>query len=406
MAMAAMAAMDPQARLEREVEAWFTRRTGREALFMPSGRVALYCALRVLTSPGDRVLMSPATDDVIYFVVLAAGLRPVAAPLSAADGNIDVDAVPAKVWADVRAVVTTNLYGLPDRMPALLRRCEALGIALVEDVAHAIETEVDGAPLGTFGAAAAFSLSKHVDAHCGGVLAVADPNLRREAQRVRDEVLVERSRKRRFVDRAKPAAKALLQATGVMGHLRARREAAAARYSERPGGSHRMELAPDALRQAVAGGASLAGFNRWVRVDRHDYPVRPGAADLHRILARLRGLESDRERRLRGVELMQRELATLTPAIAEGPPRPLFRVPVLVADREAAMAALARNGALVRYIYDLPLDDYAGAEFMTPSPAPAPARWWVRHALPIDPLKAEAALPVLRSLPPPPPLPL
>ena len=89
-----MLTMNTQQRLEREVESFVARRTGRECVFMPSGRIALYCALRALLSPGDQVLMSPANDDVILFVVLAAGLRPVAAPLSAADGNIDVQAVP------------------------------------------------------------------------------------------------------------------------------------------------------------------------------------------------------------------------------------------------------------------------------------------------------------------------
>lgn len=396
--------MDLQARLEREIESWVGRRTGREAVFMPSGRVALYCALRAFTSPGDRVLMSPVTDDVIYFVVLAAGLRPVAAPLSAADGNIDVDSVPARLWSDVRAVITTNLYGLPDRVAALKRRCDAHGVALIEDVAHAIETEVEGVALGTFGVAAAYSLSKHVDAYCGGVLAIADAGLRREVERIRGEVLIERGMKRRLIDRAKPAAKGVLRAAGVMGRLRERSEAAAARYSERADGSHRMNLAPAALRRAIAAGPSLSAFEQWVKVDRHDYPVRPGVADLRRMVERLRGLGADRERRLRGVETLRRELPTLTPAAREGEPLPLFRVPLLVADREAAMAALAPRNVLVRYIYDLPLDDYAGAEFMQPSPAPATGRWWVRHALPIDPLKAEAALPVLRQLPAAPPL--
>ena len=39
--------------------------------------VALYLALRHWFRRGDRLLMSPVTDDVVLFVVLAAGLRPV-----------------------------------------------------------------------------------------------------------------------------------------------------------------------------------------------------------------------------------------------------------------------------------------------------------------------------------------
>jgi len=40
------------------------------------------------------------------------------------------------------------------------------------------------------------------------------------------------------------------------------------------------------------------------------------------------------------------------------------------------------------YIYDPPLDDYAGAEFVEPSPDPTSARWFASHVLPADPLLA------------------
>lgn len=48
--------------------------------------------------------MPPVNDDVILFVVLAAGLRPVQAPLSGTDGSIGVDAVPASLWDGLCAV--------------------------------------------------------------------------------------------------------------------------------------------------------------------------------------------------------------------------------------------------------------------------------------------------------------
>jgi dTDP-4-amino-4,6-dideoxygalactose transaminase len=384
--------------LEREVESFMARHTGRESLYMSSGRVALYCVLTVLFSPGDAILMSPVNDDVIFFVVLAAGLQPVAVPLSAADGNIDVNAISETTWSQARGVLTTNLYGFPDDVVALRRQCDVRGLQLVEDVAHAIEGEVDGRPLGTFGAAGAFSLSKHIDAYRGGVLTLADAKLRPEIERVRSMVMTERSAARRVKDRARPIARAGLQAVGVMAHIRRVREAAAAKYTERPTGDHRMALHTEALRAAVARGGGLAAFDPWVRVDRHDYQVRPGKGDLKRMVERLRGMDADRERRIEGVERLRRELDCVTPRAASGPALPLFRLPLLVADREAAMARLAARGVLVRYIYDPPLDDYAGPEFMVPSPAPEAGRWWVRHALPIDPLKAEEALPVLREL--------
>src|SRR3546814_13298982 len=49
----------------RAIEDFFRARYGREALFLPSGRLALYLAFRQWLHPGDRVLMSPVTDDEI-----------------------------------------------------------------------------------------------------------------------------------------------------------------------------------------------------------------------------------------------------------------------------------------------------------------------------------------------------
>ena len=58
-------------------------------------------------------------DDVILFVGLAAGLRPVMAPVSANSGTIDPAAVPDATWSSLCGVLTTNLYGLPDRVAEL-----------------------------------------------------------------------------------------------------------------------------------------------------------------------------------------------------------------------------------------------------------------------------------------------
>ena len=74
--------------LERRIEQFVAERVQRECILMPSGRVAVYCALRMFLSKGDALLMSPNNDDVILFIVFAAGLRPVAESLAPAqDGS-------------------------------------------------------------------------------------------------------------------------------------------------------------------------------------------------------------------------------------------------------------------------------------------------------------------------------
>src|SRR5512132_4195207 len=141
--------MSTTTHVEAEIEAILGARTGRACSFMPSGRFAIHLAFRLLLSPGDRVLMSPLEDDTVFFGALAAGLRPVMAPVSTEDGNIRVEAVTDATWASIDAVLTGNMYGLPDRVVELRSLCARLEIPLIEDAAHALETEVGRRPVGS-----------------------------------------------------------------------------------------------------------------------------------------------------------------------------------------------------------------------------------------------------------------
>jgi hypothetical protein len=366
-------------------------RLGRECVYVPSCRFGLYAALRHWCPPGGRVLMSPVNDDVIFFVVLAAGLRPVQAPLKPLDASIDVDAVPEEVWGSLSAVLTTNLYGNPDPAPRLRERCDALGIPLFEDAAHAIGSEVGGRPVGTWGDASVFSLSKHAGAKAGGFLSVAGPGLREALAKSCEDLLLPRRTTAELAYAVRPYAEAAVRGLGL-------RRAAWATLrllgmTERE--EIRMPLRPGELARAVA--PDLDAYDPWVRVDMHDYRLRSGRFRLGRVERRLGRLDEVLAGCRAGTELL---LSTpwAHPAGGRrpgGPAQPLFRVPLFVADRDAAIAALARRGIVVGYLYDPPLDDYAGKEFTDPSPAPEGARWFARHALPVDPLRARTVVEVL-----------
>jgi dTDP-4-amino-4,6-dideoxygalactose transaminase len=132
--------------IERDIEAILEARTGRECVFMPSGRFAVHLAFQLLLSPGDRILMSPLEDDAVFFGALAAGLRRVMAPVSTHDGNMCIDAIDDATWSTISAVLAGKTCGLPDRVVELSAKCRRLGIPLIEDAAHALETDIDGSP--------------------------------------------------------------------------------------------------------------------------------------------------------------------------------------------------------------------------------------------------------------------
>ncbi|MGN9838813.1 DegT/DnrJ/EryC1/StrS family aminotransferase [Nonomuraea sp. H19] len=363
-------------------------RTGRHCLPLPSNRLGLYLALRHWCTPGQRLLMSPISADEILFLVLAAGLRPVIAPLSPHDGNIDASRVDLSA---VDAVLTTNLYGLPDRVSAFA------GKILIEDVAHAMETSVGGRPLGTFGQAAVFSLSKHAGAGSGGVLAVEQESDLRALERARDELLAKGSLRADLLSVATSMARqAALKLDLVRPALALMR--ALGLQEQREG--YRIALDPEGLSRALKQVPALPPFDPWVRADLHDYRARRGRAALWYQSRRLAKVPAERGRRLSGVARLA-ELPLVAPAVRDNLGQPLFRVPLLVRDRDAAIVALERQGVATGYLYDPPYDDYA-PDFTEASPDPEPARWWARHVLPIDPLYATRALPVLSELKPPP----
>jgi hypothetical protein len=445
----------------KRLEETMRGRLGRECVYVPSCRFGLFVALRHWCPPGGRVLMSPVNDDVIFFVVLAAGLRPVQAPLNPLDASIDVDAVPDEVWGSLSAVLTTNLYGNPDDAPRLRHKCDALGIPLFEDGAHAIGSEVGGRPVGAWGDASVFSLSTHVGAKAGGFLSCADPGLREALGKTCEDLLLPGRLTAELAFTARPYAEAAVRG------LRLRRAAWATMrllgLMERE--EIRMPLRAQELARAVDAAPDLTAHDSWVRVDMHDYRLRSGPLRLGRIGRRLDRLDEVLDACRAGTELLlstpwarpaghggesavpdgaRAGLGSSTGSDAvsaagpaqQGPPsnsragsgssasppsgsppgsdssasppsgspsgfppgvQPLFRVPLFVADRDAAIAALARRGIVVGYLYDPPLDDYAGAAFTDLSPDPAGARWFARHALPVDPLRARQVVEVLQQ---------
>jgi hypothetical protein len=374
----------------RDIEGFFRSRYGRDALYVPSGRAALYLALREWLRPGDRLLMSPVNDDVVFFVVLAAGLVPVLGPVDAFSGNLDVAAIEDAAWNGVQAVLTTNLYGFPDRMDLLEERCRRHGLVLLEDAAHALDSHCDGRRIGQFGAAAAYSLHKHLGV-VGGVLTFAEAGRRQS---------LTRRAAREFRFRPLPVAvahrtRALLRRAAVatrpgrwLMRLRDRLFPVPPQRS-----AYRMSYETTAVIEAQRNGGGLDRFDRWVRVDNDMYRTWPLRATRRAALQLLQRFEANRGQWLAGAQKLW--ASGLTPPGLQLPSdTALFRVPLLVREREQVRAHFAARGLALDYIYHPPLDVYApGFSERLASSGAAPQ--WTRDVLPVDPLVADRFLALL-----------
>ncbi len=140
------------------------------ALAVSSGTAALHLALLALgIGPGDEVITSPITWPATANVIEHVGATPVFCDVRPGDLNLDASLVPACVTERTRAILPVHLAGQPCDLDAL----HALGLPVVEDAAHALESRFRGRKLGGLSDATCFSLyaTKNLAAGEGGIVA-------------------------------------------------------------------------------------------------------------------------------------------------------------------------------------------------------------------------------------------
>jgi len=138
--------------------------------------------------PGDEVITTPMTFIATSNTVLHAGATPVFVDVEPTTGNLDVANVEAAITERTKAVMPVHLYGQMVDMKALRALCDARGLSIIEDAAHAVEAERDGAKPGQLGDTAAFSFyaTKNVSCGEGGAIAVRDEELAERLRRLRN----------------------------------------------------------------------------------------------------------------------------------------------------------------------------------------------------------------------------
>jgi dTDP-4-amino-4,6-dideoxygalactose transaminase len=158
------------ARFEREFASY---KGAEHAVAVNSCTAALHLAILAAgLEPGDEVITSPLTFCATVNAIIHAGATPVLADVEAASMNIDPDAVAAKITPRTRAILPIHFAGRPCNMDALCDIAERHELKIIEDCAHAIETEYRDRKAGTFGDFGCFSfyVTKNVVTGEGGMV--------------------------------------------------------------------------------------------------------------------------------------------------------------------------------------------------------------------------------------------
>ena len=155
-----------------------------------TGTDAIAIALRALgIGPGDDVVTTPLSAAYTALACLMVGARPVFADIDPRRLTIDPAAVEAAITPRTAAILPVHLYGQAADMPAIAAIAARHGLAVIEDCCQAHLATCGGKPVGSFGAAAAYSFypTKNLGAlGDGGAVTTGDAALAARMKRIRN----------------------------------------------------------------------------------------------------------------------------------------------------------------------------------------------------------------------------
>ena len=164
------------------------RAGGAHAIAVHSGTDALLIALRALDiGAGDEVIVPAFTFFATAEAVMLAGATPVVVDIEPATMTIDPAHVAARITPRTRAIMPVHLYGQCAPIEAI--RAAAPNVAIIEDMAQALDATRNGAPAGSLGefGAVSFYVTKNLGAlGDGGLLFARTQALADRARRLRD----------------------------------------------------------------------------------------------------------------------------------------------------------------------------------------------------------------------------
>ncbi|MGB3242491.1 MAG: DegT/DnrJ/EryC1/StrS family aminotransferase, partial [Candidatus Omnitrophota bacterium] len=146
------------------------------AMALNSCTAALHLSMLAIgLKPGDEVILPTMTFAATANAVLHAGGKPVFADCEKDTMNIDPKEIEKKITPKTKAILPVHFAGRACDMDAIMDIAKSHDLRVVEDCAHAIETEYHGKKAGNFGDLGCFSfyVTKNIVTGEGG-MAITD----------------------------------------------------------------------------------------------------------------------------------------------------------------------------------------------------------------------------------------
>lgn len=122
---------------------------------------------------GDEVITTAMTfSATVNAIINAGGVKPVLVDIDPVSMNINPDAIEEKVTSKTRAILPVHFAGRPCNMDKMRSIARQYDLKIIEDCAHAIETEYKGQKVGMIGDFGCFSfyVTKNIITGEGGIV--------------------------------------------------------------------------------------------------------------------------------------------------------------------------------------------------------------------------------------------
>jgi dTDP-4-amino-4,6-dideoxygalactose transaminase len=130
----------------------------KHALALNSCTAGLHLSMIVAgLKPGDEVITTPMTFAATANAILHTGASPVFVDIELSSMTIDPGLIEEKLSPKTKAILPVHLCGRPCNMDRIMEITKKHNLLVIEDAAHAIETEYKGKKIGTIGDMTVFS---------------------------------------------------------------------------------------------------------------------------------------------------------------------------------------------------------------------------------------------------------
>ena len=130
------------------------------SLALPNCTLSIYATLQTLgIQPDDEVIVPNLTHASSIYPILMSGAKLKVCEFLPNSYNYDIESIKKLITPKTKFFLVCYLYGMPLNVQEIKDLCEEHGIILIEDVAQAFGTKINGKYAGTFGKVGCYSFN-------------------------------------------------------------------------------------------------------------------------------------------------------------------------------------------------------------------------------------------------------